>query len=301
MGHDVEIYRYTEFPELMGRARAFFTNHKGPEMIQNDETVHAYMTMPDLDDGKLFFLATKKDNPEETLATLGVVLAALSWKDEVYLTGAALLDTPDSIEAFKCLVEHGEKLASQIRPQLKMRLGIGPRLEFAIPYVESWGYHLMDHMCHLEYRAPRTSATSMLHMQPITSETAEAYVQIHDICFESVPNSAKASLAEVMGSLADEGVWRGFFEDGTGGVIGFYELTTKGGDGWIEAIGILPDHRGCGYAKEVLNTCRQHFLEQGISKMGLLVMDSNTKAYSTYLNYGFTHMSTYNNWFQKEV
>lgn len=87
------------------------------------------MGMWDLDDGGRFFSVWSDNAP---LATLGLVVAAMSRKHEVYLIGASAADTPESHTALESLIDHANRSLYEDQTQwFKSRLGIGPRLFFS--------------------------------------------------------------------------------------------------------------------------------------------------------------------------
>ena len=95
----MEIKSYASLSEDERYAvRHFFEMFKGPTLSKNENDVHAYMTMMDLESGALFFTIWQD---KQVIATLGVVLVALPTRSEAYLTGAALRNSNSAIEAMQ--------------------------------------------------------------------------------------------------------------------------------------------------------------------------------------------------------
>lgn len=282
---------------------AFFEAHKGPWLPKTPEEVHRYLTLEDLDHGRRFFSYWAEGRP---LACLGLILAALQRKGEVYLIGAALADTPASAEAFKALLGHCNRLAREAGAgPLTSRLGLGPRLAFAEPLAAQAGYTLHETMLHLALLdRPRlmAKAAPALTPAPLSESTLEAYLQLHNDAFAEVPNGGTTTKEALREWLAEDhpDEWRGLLSHGPRPVA-FYELTLTGSTGMIEAIGVAPAEQGQGYGRAALQAAVTLLEAKGAKEIELLVMDSNRPAYELYLKAGFGEKGVYNRWFRREL
>ena len=307
------MHAIKSFKELSTEERellySFYELHKGPIAPLGEEAVFAYMGMRDLDDGARFFSVWENGAP---LATLGLVVAALARKHEIYLIGASATDTHESIAAFKSLIQLSNRKAYEGRMQgFKSRLGVGPRLSFLSPTVERLGYQLHESMLNLVLSGEGLRATlsasksSMipLFQEPMAAKNMPDYIRIHNQSFQTVPNGSETSTEELGEWLGSQHVtdWRGLLRDPEGKAIAFYELSQDGGTGWIDSIGVDPALHGCGYGNAVLQTCLDFLVSRDCTEIFLNVMDSNARAYGLYLKKGFVEKSIYNHWYQMKL
>lgn len=292
------------------KVRQFFEAYKGPVISKNDRDVHDYMTLLDLNSGNLFFSMWDKD---EVIATLGVVLVAIPTREEVYLTGAALKPSQASIEGMKYLVDYCVGLAEPL--PLKIKMGVGPKLAWLMPYVESWGFSLKERMHHLSYAGVAQvcfSNHNLLKMIPLCHDHKLKYIEIHNRSFANVPNgglitedAVNEMLTNANTNTASTKTWQGLlFSPEAQTYVGFYELKMKGENletGWIESIGVDDAFQGRGFGKKALLTCIYFLKNAGANQVELLVMDSNTRAESLYRSQGFELKQVFNNWFEKRI
>lgn len=75
--------------------------------------------------------------------------------------------------------------------------------------------------------------------------------------------------------------------DDDGNVLAAALLAIRGKRGWIGGFGVAPEHRGRGYAAELLGTLVQTARERGLQSMQLEVLKDNEPAISVYRNGGF--------------
>ena len=72
----------------------------------------------------------------------------------------------------------------------------------------------------------------------------------------------------------------------------FVEKETGEGEFYIDSLGVLPEYRGQGLGKELLQEMTEQAFEQGHSLVGLLVDYNNPKAEALYEKLGFKKMET---------
>lgn len=73
-----------------------------------------------------------------------------------------------------------------------------------------------------------------------------------------------------------------------GRVIGFAEVEIRGSGGMFMAISVLPEERGKGRARELLESAMAHMASHGVKKAFLLVKKTNKRAKKIYANAGFS-------------
>lgn len=72
-----------------------------------------------------------------------------------------------------------------------------------------------------------------------------------------------------------------------GKLVGFVELDMKGGEAFMNAVGVTEGHRGKGFGKELVEYAADFAREHGFQKIGLFVKKGNEKAKALYSKIGF--------------
>jgi ribosomal protein S18 acetylase RimI-like enzyme len=75
--------------------------------------------------------------------------------------------------------------------------------------------------------------------------------------------------------------------DDEGNVLAAALLAIRGRRGWIGGFGVAPEHRGRGYAIELLNTLKETARARGLTSIQLEVLTNNTPAFNAYRAAGF--------------
>lgn len=281
----------------------FFEACKGQTLPKVARENHLYLTAAALGGGEYYFSIWKDGHP---LSSLGLIQAEIARKREIYLVGAALQDTADSTAAFAQLVAHCNHLATATcNSPLKSRLGIGPRLSYAANTVSALGYDLHETMLHLtlcDTGALTPSPGKALQESPLSKENMAHYLELHNSAFAHVPNGALTTAEELCQWLTDSprAEHRALLTE-NGRPVAFYEVSTHGRTGMIDAIGVAPVLQGSGYGACALGAAIARLKTEGAAEIDLLVMDSNTSALALYRKAGFADKDFYNRWYQKMI
>jgi GNAT superfamily N-acetyltransferase len=75
--------------------------------------------------------------------------------------------------------------------------------------------------------------------------------------------------------------------DEAGNVLGAALLAVRGARGWVGGFGIAPEHRGHGYARELLDAIRDMARARGVEVLQLEVLSENAPAIRLYERGGF--------------
>ena len=78
-----------------------------------------------------------------------------------------------------------------------------------------------------------------------------------------------------------------------GKLVGFVELDMKGGEAFMNAVGVLEGQRGKGHGSELVEYISQFARGQGFEKIGLLVKRDNEQAKKLYSRTGFRFVKYY--------
>jgi ribosomal protein S18 acetylase RimI-like enzyme len=89
---------------------------------------------------------------------------------------------------------------------------------------------------------------------------------------------------------------KGFLQYGlsaAGSIVGFMQLE-KAGDGayYLEKLAVLPEHRHQGYGRQLLDFAKNKVRVLGGIKIGITIIEENTRLKDWYNAYGFTHTGT---------
>lgn len=76
-------------------------------------------------------------------------------------------------------------------------------------------------------------------------------------------------------------------------LVGFVELGMKGGEAFMNAVGVLEGERGKGHGKELVEYAAQFARENGFPKIRLLVKMENEMAKKLYSRAGFQFVKYY--------
>ncbi|MEG0775310.1 GNAT family N-acetyltransferase [Clostridium sp.] len=148
---------------------------------------------------------------------------------------------------------------------------------------------------------PRRDEDANIDLLPLSEETLEEFMAIHNDGFKETPNAATLSINET------RELFHGYMgnEDFIGIVkwekqsIGVYMLAIADNVGWIDNIAILEEFRSKNFGKLLLNKSIDLLKHKDVESIKLLVMSSNTLAYKFYKKYGFEEEQVYSTWYEK--
>ncbi|GLC82575.1 ribosomal protein S18-alanine N-acetyltransferase [Lacrimispora brassicae] len=115
--------------------------------------------------------------------------------------------------------------------------------------------------------------------------------EIEQICF-SDPWSLE-SVKEGLESSLD--TWL-VLEEG-GGLFGYCVFRIIAGEGELLRIAVLPEYRGRGLSKKLMDRLVEYSIKKGVKSMSLEVRESNKKARNLYRSYGFEEETIRKNYY----
>ena len=115
--------------------------------------------------------------------------------------------------------------------------------------------------------------------------------EIEKICF-SDPWSLE-SVKEGLESSLD--TWL-VLEEG-GGLFGYCVFRIIAGEGELLRMAVLPEYRGRGLSKKLMDRLVEYSIKKGVKSMSLEVRESNKKARNLYRSYGFEEETIRKNYY----
>lgn len=125
-----------------------------------------------------------------------------------------------------------------------------------------------------------------VEIEELTKENSEAFLEIYNSCFRAVPGAASYSLKDTARLLGEE---KAYLVRVDGGYAAIAEISEKG----LEAIAVLPEHRGLG-----LRLTRTVLEKVPSTVIGLKVASTNTRAVGMYERLGFTPSGVLSRWWK---
>ncbi|MDF2987034.1 MAG: hypothetical protein K0R50_2544 [Eubacterium sp.] len=137
--------------------------------------------------------------------------------------------------------------------------------------------------------------SNIFGIQFLTQANASIYIKLHNEAFKNVPLSILINEYEIERILTDPDAEAGLFvKDGT--IYGTYEIE-YGDIPEISALSINTSLQGHGYGKLALKTIEQHLKSRGYVNAEMFVASINKRAYSLYLNCGYTLKKQVSTWY----
>lgn len=127
-----------------------------------------------------------------------------------------------------------------------------------------------------------------IRLKPCTEEDAEFLINMDSIAFGT-------SIEETKDHWSNEKIWNATFMAEYKGVnIGKVRNIIEDGNGGIYGFAVLPEYRGKGYGREILNLAIKELLKLNPKKITLEVASENERALNLYKSCGFEVVTVYN-------
>lgn len=133
-------------------------------------------------------------------------------------------------------------------------------------------------------------------LRAMTVDDISAVKQIEQICFSDA--WSEKLLSDLLESEWDE-AWVLTDTDGTR--IGYANFRFLAGEGELMRIAVLPEHRGCGESKKLMDRLEISAKEKEAPDLTLEVRAGNTPAINLYKSYGFQAEAMRKNYYQNPV
>lgn len=145
--------------------------------------------------------------------------------------------------------------------------------------------HAYD-MIRMEIEKKALPDTPFVEVEDLTEENSEVFLEIYDRCFRAVPGAASYSAKVTAKLLGEE---KAYLSRVDGQYAAIAEISEKR----LEAVAVLPEHRGLGYrlTRTVLEKVPSTTIE-------LKVASTNTRAVGMYERLGFAPSGTLSRWWK---
>ncbi|MGH2478331.1 MAG: GNAT family N-acetyltransferase, partial [Ktedonobacteraceae bacterium] len=128
-----------------------------------------------------------------------------------------------------------------------------------------------------------------LQFRPAIPDDLPLLAHITALAFDLPEDDVNWYVAEKLGQ-AEHGFYVGELE---GTVIGKIDVSYSAHGGHIYGFGVLPEHRGRGYGRQILARTVQEILARGQQQITLEVATTNKNALSLYQSCGFKETGSY--------
>lgn len=145
--------------------------------------------------------------------------------------------------------------------------------------------HAYDMVC-MEMKKSELPPENFVETEDLTGENSEAFLEIYNRCFQNVPNAASYSAKDTARLLGEE---MAYLVRRDGAYAAVAEISRRG----LEAVAVLPEHKGLGYAltRTVLEKVPSTNIE-------LKVASTNTRAIRMYERLGFQRRGILSRWWK---
>ena len=133
-------------------------------------------------------------------------------------------------------------------------------------------------------------------LRAMTADDLPAVERIEQTCFSDA--WSEKLLSDMLESEWDE-AWVLTDTDGTR--IGYANFRFLAGEGELMRIAVLPEHRGCGESKKLMDRLEISAKEKEAPDLTLEVRAGNTPAINLYISYGFQAEAVRKNYYQNPV
>lgn len=145
--------------------------------------------------------------------------------------------------------------------------------------------HAYD-MVRMEIKKSELPPLCEIETENLTKENSQAFLEIYNKCFQQVPNAASYSAKDTARLLGEE---TAYLVRRNGEYAAIAEISREG----LEAVAVLPEHKGLGYA--LTRTVLEKVPSTNIK---LKVASTNTRAVRLYERLGFVFGGVLSRWWK---
>ncbi|HBN09417.1 MAG TPA: hypothetical protein DD435_12470 [Cyanobacteria bacterium UBA8530] len=227
---------------------------------------------------------------------IALVTKEIEIKGEAFVHGV-FIDEPAAFEGL--LLRALEYLP---KTPLEVKLGLPPKATELGEIAHRQGFREGYFLLELTYEEHSFAQTKTLRFDALTKKNRKLFQDSVNGAFLHSPNGAQLSEEEVDELIADND-GQDFMGIAFSGerAVGVYQLSLKDGIGWIDTIGIHPDHQGQGFGKAILEHGLNCLRAHGSSEIKLTVISSNENAVRLYRRHGFARERILSRWLEKTL
>lgn len=271
-----------ECAELLAFMRGLSAQPPCPDLASMGRSLSA----PGFEGGRTFLTVW---SDEGTLCgTVGVVTREVVARGEAFLTSVFVERERAGI--LPCLLLQAYKLlAVQAPPGTIVRLGLREESDYLRVAVLEAGFRECYRVLELRRAAAEPVPADLgLTFAPVSAETLPDFVTVHNAAFLTSPNGGQVSAGEVA-EAATEAAAPDLLQVGylAGVPVTMFELRLEDDTGWIDGLGVHPDHQGRGFGRASLRRALATLLAHGVTEVRLRVVEANATALALYREEGF--------------
>ncbi len=271
---------------------AFLAQFGPPSPFPDEEAMRKELGGPVFNRGDNFLTLWTEEGT--ITGTIGVVTREAQTKGEIFLTSIYVEPRPG--EVIKRLIDEAYQVARStegVYPGITLRLGVRENLSYLKPEVEKAGLKATTRLLELRLDAralPISEAApiSNLKFVPLSKANLSDFVAVHNAAFLTSPNAGQLSMEEAR-EMLKEAVHADLLQIGYAGTepAVMFDLRLQDGAGWIDGLGVHPEHQGRGLGKVALRRAIAVLREHGTEEVRLIVVEANTRALLLYRRAGF--------------
>jgi GNAT superfamily N-acetyltransferase len=227
---------------------------------------------------------------------IALVTKEIEIKAEAFVHGVFI----DETAAFEGLLRRA--LEYLPRKPLNVKLGLPPEETKLGEIAHRQGFREAYSLLELTYGGHSFSQTKFLRFDALKKKNGKLFQGASNGAFLHSPNGAQLSEEEIDELIVNnEGQELMGIAFSGERAVGVYQLSLKDGIGWIDTIGIHPDHQGQGFGKAMLEHCLNCLEARGASEIKLTVISSNENAVRLYRQHGFARERVLSRWLEKAL
>lgn len=264
---------------------------------QAHKDIKNFITGRAFDSGKFFLVSYEED---KVVATVGAVIAEVP-RGEIYITALNFLNGCESeIEASlnQLMIDVGQF------ENCRIKLGIRDGQAISSDLLKKNGLEKIYSLVKMAFAGELIpeACLSEIRLETISEGNLRSFVNTSNNSFKGTLNAANMDEIDAGKILQEEAA------AGLCGLIfhqeilkGSYELKLVEEDGWIEAVGILPEYQGQGLGKLFVQKLIYRLKEAGAQNVFLNVIDANERAFKLYQKMNFKIERKLSDWYEKKL
>ena len=282
-----EFYAFSELSE--NQKHEFFAFCEQKKLIPVSDRI-AYLQGKLFSGGKYFFIGYKQG---KIVFMVGAIVCEAD-RGEIFLTDLYQV-SPDCtgylIRAIKQLNDFSD---------CRIRIGIRENNQNCLEELKLLGFFKTYSLILMELDENIVFTNEELgdfDFVNLNEENFDSFIQTHNQGFKNTPNAATYNTDDARTIFLDNSCIAGILLHNKE-IIGTIELRIENDNGSIEGICLLPQCRGRGFGHALLKWAVLLLKEKKCKKIGLSVMDINTKAYTLYEKSGFRSVQVFSTWYE---